>query len=235
MQTTHNVLFLFMRLFLLLMLLVVLVRTVSGQYLDSLRDVIHGKSSIDLRLESRWSFINNGPITISGFRAGAAYEKKLRIGAGVNWLKTTISTSISETDENGQIVSTEHFFKLAYFVGYVDAIFYKTKRWQLSVPLQIGLGSTWFQNEKKYSLKNMQDSKFLFIYEPGITVQYKLTRWFGLGSDVAYRFVLKNNAKISEQLNSPTYSFKILFWLDQLYYLMWPESELSKRKGPAVW
>jgi hypothetical protein len=114
-------------------------------------------------------------------------------------------------------------------------VFYKTKRWQLSVPLQIGAGFTWRQDVPQYQLNHMDSKQFLFLYEPGITVQFKLTRWLGLGSDVAYRFTLKNNKKISEQLSSPTYSFKIMFWLDQLYFLVFPESEWSQKSGPATW
>ncbi|HQQ95531.1 MAG TPA: acyloxyacyl hydrolase [Bacteroidia bacterium] len=224
-----------MRLIVLFLILNLYPAIAGAQYLDSLQDVIKGKSSIDVRLESRWSFIDHQAITISGVRAGAAYEKKLRLGVGLNWLKTNLSSEVSELSESGQITTHQHYFKLAYVVGYADAVFYKTKRWQLSVPIQIGLGSTWYQDTKGYSLKNTQGSKFLFIYEPGVTVQFKLTQWFGAGADVAYRFVLKNNARVSEQLNSPTYSLKILFWLDQLYYICFPESEWTRRSGPASW
>lgn len=207
----------------------------QAQYLDSLDDVIRGKANIDLRYESRWSFVNNELISISGVRVGAAYEKKLRLGGGVSWLKTPYSQIQSVVNEKGETVLKSTYFKLAYLAGYADVVFYKTKRWQLSVPLQIGVGMTWYQDVPQYQFQNRNSSQFLFLYEPGITVQYKLTRWFGLGSDVAYRFTLKNNKKISEQLSSPTYSFKLLFWVDQLYFLLFPETEWSRRSGPATW
>lgn len=209
--------------------------TCRAQYLDSLGDVIRGKANIDLRLESRWSFVNNELITISGIRVGAAFEKKLRLGGGVSWLKTPYSQTELTLNENGQSIIKTTYFKLAYLAAYADVVFYKTKRWQLSVPLQIGAGFTWRQDVPQYQLNQMDSKQFLFLYEPGITVQFKLTRWFGLGSDVAYRFTLKNNKKISEQLSSPTYSFKIMFWLDQLYFMVFPESEWSQKSGPATW
>ncbi len=207
----------------------------KAQYLDSLDVVIQSKASVDLRLESRWSFVDNELITISGVRLGAAFQKKLRLGLGLNWLKTPVSREVFEINESGQGVLTTNFFKLAYLSLYADIVFHKTKRWQLSVPIQIGLGNTWDQKVQEYKLSDRQNKQFLFLYEPGITVQFKLTRWVGVGSDVAYRFTLKNNKKISEQLSSPTYSFKILFWLDQLYYLAAPESKWTKRYGPATW
>lgn len=206
-----------------------------AQYLDSLDEVIKGKSNIDLRLESRWSFVNNQVITVSGVRLGAAFEKKLRLGGGLSWLKTPYSRIETVKNENGENILQTTYFKLAYLAAYADVVFYKTKRWQLSVPLQIGAGYTWYQKVPQYQILKMDSRQFLFLYEPGITVQYKLTRWLGIGSDVAYRFTLKNNKKISEQLSSPTYSLKILFWLDQLYFLVFPESNWTKQSGPAVW
>jgi len=218
-------------------LYVVLFGSVTGtaQYLDSLGEVIRGKANIDLRLESRWSFVNNELITISGVRIGAAFEKKLRLGGGLSWLKTPYSQIESTVNENGEPILITRYFKLAYLAAYADVVFYKTKRWQLSVPLQIGAGFTWHQTVPQYQLSQMESKQFLFLYEPGITVQFKLTRWLGVGSDVAYRFTLKNNKKISEQLSSPTYSLKIMFWLDQLYFMVFPESEWSQKSGPAVW
>ncbi len=224
-----------MRVVLTLCFAVLIHTCVYAQYLDSLDVVIKGKSNIDFRLESRWSFVNNELITISGVRIGAAFEKKLRLGGGLSWLKTPYSQITSTVNENGQNILQTTYFKLAYLAAYADVVFYKTKRWQLSVPLQIRTGFTWNQSVPQYQLNKMQNKKFLFLYEPGITVQYKLTRWFGLGSDVAYRFALKNNKKISENLSSPTYSLKLLFWLDQLYFMVFPEADWSQKSGPASW
>ena len=197
--------------------------------------MIRGKASIDLRLESRWSFASNELITISGARLGLAFEKKLRLGIGLNWLKTPVKRSYLGQDEYGNAQNKWEYFKLAYGSIYADIVFYKTKRWQLSVPLQLGAGSTWLQDGAAYQFSDRKDKEFLLLYEPGITVHFKLTRWLGLGSDVAYRFCLKANKKAGEQLSSPTYSLKILFWPDQLFYLLFPESELTQRKGPATW
>jgi len=206
----------------------------SAQYLDSLGEVIKGKANIDLRYESRWSFVNNSLYTINGIRIGAAFEKKLRLGIGINWNKTKLSAQAETMDEIGNTQFFNRYFQLGYFLMYADVVFHRTKRWQLSVPLQLGIGSTWYQTAPEYSLKNRQSKAFLLLYEPGISVQFKVTRWAGLGADVAYRFTIKNN-QISEKLASPTYSLKFFVWVDQLYFLVFPESEWSKNSGPAAW
>lgn len=209
--------------------------TIKAQFLDTLHDVFNHKSSIDARFESRNSFIDNQIISISGLRLGVAFQRKMRVGGGVNWLKSDFHEDFYTQNESGKIDTITKHLKLVYLSYYVDFVFYKTKRWQLSVPIQAGTGFSWWQDKKQYYMNSPEKKYFLFLYEPGITAQFKVLRWFGLGADVAYRFTLKNNKKIGEHLNSPTYSFKVLVWFDQLYYELFPNSKLTKKKGPAVW
>ena len=205
-----------------------------AQYLDTLHEVFKRKSGIDARLESRYSFIDNKIIGVTGFRLGVAFQRKLRIGGGISWLKTDYEKVFYSP---GSLVSTGtslQYLKFAYVCFYVDFVFYKEKRWQLSVPIQVGAGASWFQPRVTYDLYGSEKKYFLLLYEPGITAQFKVFKWFGLGSDVAYRFTI-NNKKIGEKLNSPTYSFKILIWFDQFFYSAFPKTKLSQKYGPAVW
>lgn len=203
----------------------------KAQLLDTLREVFKHGYSIDARLESRNSFIDHQLISVNGVRLGMAFHRKLRLGAGLSWLNSDFKTSFNQEKND----TSTRYLKFAYLCYYADFVFYKTKRWQLSVPIQVGTGMSWFQNQQAYQVKSKEPKYFLFLYEPGITAQFKVFQWFGLGADVAYRFTLKNNKKTGESLNSPTYSFKILFWFDQLYYQLFPNSKLTKRFGPAEW
>ncbi len=205
------------------------------QFLDTLHEVFKNKSSIDARLESRNSFINNQIISVSGLRLGVAFQRKLRVGGGINWLKSDVKENFYLQNGNGKTDTISKYLKLTYLLYYIDFVFFKTKRWQLSTPIQAGTGLSWWQINKTYSLNKSDKKYFLFLYEPGITVQYKIVKWFGLGADVAYRFALKNNKKIGENLNSPTYSFKLLFWFDQLFFMTFPQSKITKKYGPAEW
>jgi len=206
-----------------------------AQFLDSLHDIFNNKSSIDARLESRNSFIDNQIISVTGVRLGAAFQRKLRIGGGVSWLKSDFKKDFYIQNETGKTDTVSKFLKMGYIAYYIDFVFYKTKRWQLSVPIQAGSGYAWWKTDKNYLVREKEKKHFLMLYEPGITAQFKVFRWFGLGADVAYRFTLVNSKKIGEKLNSPTYSFKILVWFDQLYYELFPNSKFTKKKGPAVW
>ena len=196
----------------------------KGQFMDSIYDVIKQKRSFNINLELRFSFINNQLTTVNGLRGGISFNRKLRIGGGISWLNSDVF-----------IDNDKQYLKFVYLCLYSDIVFYKTKRWQLSVPIQIGMGSSWFQKETQFSFSNKDSKYFLLLYEPGITTQFKVFKWLGFGTDVAYRFTLKNEKNIGENLNSPTYSFKILTWIDQLYYDFFPKSKLSLKYGPSFW
>jgi hypothetical protein len=220
---------------LLFIVLFVLCFKANAQFLDSLNVVFKSKSIIDARLESRYSFIRNDLIAVTGIRLGVAYKRKLRIGGGISWLKSDRLYTFYQTNFLGQTIEAKRYLKFAYLCYYIDFVYHRTKRWQLSVPIQAGTGLVWFQREFGYSLSNSDRKSFLLLYEPGITVQFKILRWVGVGGDAAFRFVLNREKKIGEQLNSPTFSIKLLFWPDQLFYVCAPNSKLTKRYGPAEW
>ena len=215
----------------------------KAQLLDTLQDLFRHKYSIDARLESRNSFIDNQLTSVSGVRLGLAFQRKLKIGGGISWLKTegsgwlknNIRKDFYYTNAAGKTDTISKYLKLAYFCLYADFVFYKTKHWQLSVPIQIGLGSLWFQTQKTYTFRKSDQKHFLFLYEPGITVQYKIFKWAGLGTDVAYRFAMQNSKLTGKRLSSPSLTFKVLFWFDQLFYELFPKSEVTKRFGPSYW
>jgi hypothetical protein len=220
---------------LIIILILMKAAALPAQYLDTLQEVFRHKSSFDGRLESRYSLISNELTSVTGFRLGVAFQRKLRLGGGVSWLETNYQKVVYEPGWHGTLGTGVRFLKFGYLCFYADFVFYKNQRWQLSVPIQTGFGLAWYQKKLSYNLMGSDRKAFLFLYEPGITVQFKIFKWFGLGSDVAYRFAMKNNKKITEQISSPTYSFKVLVWFDQLFYQTFPNTKFSKKRGPAVW
>ncbi len=220
-----------------LLMVFVIVSSINtkAQLLDTFRVIMHSKSSPDMRFETRYSAISHDPATITGLRLGASFNRKLKLGIGVSWLKNNITQPGYVINELNKTDTVTQYLKLGYICYYLDFVFYKTKRWQLSVPIQAGTGLSWFQNTKAYDLNSPAKKSFLLLYEPGISIQFKILKCLGLGFDVCYRFTLKNNKYIGEKLNSPTYGPKILFWPDQLFFDLFPKHKISKKRGPAVW
>lgn len=223
-----------MKAFAVILLLLLPPVALRCQFLDSLTTAIHRKPGLDARLESRNSFITNGRAKISGVRLGVIFQRKLRIGGGYSWLNSPVYRDKQIINTEGNTETVRDYLKFGYLCYYVDFVFYKTKRWQLSVPIQLGTGLSHFEytsGNRLYKSRNY----FLLLYEPGITVQFKVFKWVGLGADVAYRFTLKNNSYIGEKLSSPTYAFKLLVWFDEIFYILAPRSKLTQKYGPSSW
>ena len=207
---------------------------VKGQFLDTFKVFLHSRPSIDARLESRYSFINNSAAKVTGVRLGMSFRRKLRVGLGYSWLDTDVYEQRYITDVNGNAQFTKDYFKFGYVCFYADFVLHKTKRWQLSVPIQVGLGKYWKQYHD--GLKTVQSTKrFLLLYEPGVTIQFKITRWCGLGLDICARLTLRNTNYVGNKLNSFVLAPKLLIWFDQIFYLAAPKSKITQKYGPAYW
>jgi hypothetical protein len=204
------------------------------QFLDTFKVFLHSKPSIDARLESRYSFLNHNATKVTGVRLGLSFKRKLRVGIGYSWLDTDVSEKKLITDEYGNLIFTNEYLKFGYVCYYADFVFHKTKRWQLSVPIQVGTGMYWTQyNDGAQTIKSQK--RLLLFYEPGITVQFKITRWCGLGLDVCARLALRNTKYVGEKLNSFVLAPKLLIWFDQIFYIATPKSKITQRFGPAYW
>lgn len=234
MLTYKNLVYFYAVKYLYIFFLIFSASVTHAQFLDSIKSATKKKPSIDIRLESRHSFLRNELVKVSGVRLGLVFQKKLKAGIGYSWLDSGVSDKLEITNEMGNKEIVSNYLKFGYVAFYTDFVFHKTKHWQLSVPLQLGTGLAWFEHLDNKT-KVQSEKHFLLLYEPGISVQFKLTQWFGLGSDIGYRFTLKNTDKIGEKLNSPTYAFKLLLWFDQLFYVLMPQHNLTKRFGPAEW
>lgn len=205
-----------------------------GQFLDTFKVFLRSRPSIDARLESRYSFFNHNVTKVSGVRLGLSFKRKLRVGIGYSWLDADVIDKKIITDANGKLITTDEFMKFGYICYYADFVFHKTKRWQLSVPIQAGTGLYWTQyHDGEKTIKTKQ--RFLLFYEPGITVQFKITKWCGLGMDVCARLALKNTKYVGEKLNSFVLAPKLLIWFDQIFYSIAPKSKITKKYGPAYW
>lgn len=208
--------------------------SIKGQFLDTFKVFLRSRPSIDARLESRYSFLNNNATKVSGVRLGLSFRRKLRVGIGYSWLDANVSDKKIITDDYGKLITTDEFLKFGYVCYYADFVFHKTKRWQLSVPIQVGTGLYWTQyHDGEKTIKTKQ--RFLLFYEPGITVQFKITKWCGLGMDVCARLALKNTKYVGEKLNSFVLAPKLLIWFDQIFYSIAPKSKITKKYGPAYW
>src|SRR5204862_4239129 len=117
----------------------------NAQIIDTIRELFKHEYSIDARLESRYSAVDHQLISVEGIRLGVSFKRKFRLGGGISWLDSDVHSDYTIRNDLGNLELRERYLKFVYLCYYIDFVFYKTTRWQLSVPIQAGTGLSWFQ------------------------------------------------------------------------------------------
>lgn len=200
-----------------------------AQMLDTLRNCIKRSAVFTATLDTRKSFVSAQSARIWGFKFGAEFGGKLTIGGGWNTHTPGIIKPVYLNDSLGMPDTANSVLHLDYISYYIKYVFYKSKRWKFSViPIQIGFGNSRYEYSFEGENK-VVSQRGVIIYETGLSVSYKIFRWFGIGADLGLRLMLRNNRALNENFNSPIYSFYTIIYWGELYKILFPNTKLAKR------
>lgn len=197
-------------------LLVVAIMCVIGiqaqHFEEELRLALKEEPKFEFKLDSRNAFISNTGVRVLGFKLGLNFDDKLSFGLGYNqlWSKPKNQLFIEGVNYNAEV-------NYYYFSPYVEYTFYRDEKWEFSIPVQFGLGESWYEFERNGN-KLSRSRNFVVSYEPAITVQYTFLKYFGLGAGVGYRLMIVPNQSIEEQFTSPVYIFKFKIFFQEIYH-----------------
>ncbi len=156
------------------------------------------------KIETRNSFVQTHHATFLGVRAGFEFKFPVRCGIGYYWMLTNLDSKLYKASDYGQTDPSAQP-KLRYAIGYVDYSFYEEDDWTLSVPVQIGIGESYYRSREKDRFAN----GLVVPMEVGIAVDYLFTDWVGFGVGLGYRVMLKGNKQVKENFNSPYYQIRL--------------------------
>jgi hypothetical protein len=209
-----------------------------AQFVDTLSKAFHGKKSLDFGFDSRNSFIDNRRVGVQCLKMGVDFGKKITIGVGYAWLNTNTPVydkySFHDSELKKDTFVTRRL-SLQYVCGYINYIYYKSKRWEFSVPVQIGVGKLGYNYPYKGSTKRAE-AGYCFLYAPEVNVKFTILKWLGAEGDVGYRFLFQDNHFIKNTFNSPLFSVGVFIIWNELALMTFPKNEWVKRKfGPSQW
>lgn len=206
-----------------------------AQYKDTLHRAFTSSKSVDGRYESKNSFTNGERIEVVSFKLGVTFGKKVSIGGGYAYLNSPLNTNGVLPSLNGSISYQKNSFSFRYLCYYVDFIFHKNKRWQLSSQVEFGAGISKFERLNSGE-KNTKAGNPMFLYNPAVNIKFKILKWLGAGATIGYRFMLLNENNLGKQFNSPLYSAGVLIWWDELALAVFPRSKkINTWLGPSEW
>ena len=219
----------------LAILFVFIVITGKAQFLDSLHAAFAGKKSFDFGYDSRNSFIDHNRVSVQSLKVGVDFGK-ISIGGGLSWLTSKITDQkiIRDNDLNKD-TSVQRQLSFSYLCYYVEYTYYKSRRWEFTIPMQVGVGKVGYVYTYK-GIKVNADQGYCFVYEPEIDVKFKVFRWIGLEADIGYRLLIKNDPLVKKTFNSPLFSFGTFILWDELALMVFKKNQWVQRKfGPSDW
>ena len=172
-----------------------------------------------LGFDSYFSFIGNKSADVWGFKGGVKVDEKWRLGLGYNLLSSDIvEQKVLPSEElayaKNDTVKAQLFVR--YFPLMAEYIHYNEGNWQISTPLQVGYGQSYFQYFDKNDNKRRIYKKGVVATQLGVNAQYTVLRWVGLTAGVGYRVMLINNKEIDAKMNSPIFAVGIKIYLSEV-------------------
>lgn len=155
--------------------------------------------------DNRNSFINDQRVQISGIKLGIEWKNRLRTGVGFYFLSPETKHNAPPPDDNVKI-PIEARIRFSYFALYGEYVFIDHKRWELSAPVQFGLGTAEYYFPER---DKMPKKRTITLIEPSISAHYKIFPWIGVGVGAGYRQMLGNSNNIEHNLDAPIYYGKV--------------------------
>ena len=207
--------------FIIIIFLITSFSQLSAQYDKSKSDVFEDrfltsfgtKPSLDVKFDSRFSFIRNVNVKTFGMKVGLNFNHRFKLGLGANSMITASTTKIANLDDT-VAVSIDY----SYWSPYMEYVYYSSKKWEFSLMVQLGVG------EAKYSFRDIYGelksgfNTFIITYEPAMQIDYRIIPWVALGTGIGYKMELyRNNGGVTEPLSSPQFILKLKVYLGKIY------------------
>ncbi|KXK46985.1 MAG: hypothetical protein UZ10_BCD003000590 [Bacteroidetes bacterium OLB10] len=201
------------KIFIATLVLMIAGELVQAQIGNTFAEAFEKKPKPFFQLDGYNSFVRKRGANAIGVKAGLGFNKKLRFGIGYMKLFTDVVDSIEVkpgTYYRGEV-------KSGYFTTGLEYILYDNDPWQLSFPVHLGIGNSYYDYPDGKRTHNKALKGSIVLLEPAVTGHYKVIRWVGVGFGVGYRIMIKNNTQITDKLSSPLYVLKLKVFLDEIY------------------
>ncbi|MCB9364713.1 MAG: hypothetical protein H6587_09105 [Flavobacteriales bacterium] len=183
-----------------------------GVFEEDFRTSFKTKPKLDVKLDTRFSFIAASDIRTTGVKLGLSFNREFKMGLGYNRLISPSKSSIIKED-----VKYKADLYYEYISPYLEYIYHNSKKWEFNISIQFGIGRGYYQYFNALTeAKEKVNQSFILSYEPSMLIDYKIVRWVGIGSGIGYRLVLYKNKNISEHLTSPVFIFKAKIYLGEI-------------------
>ena len=170
------------------------------------------KPKLDIKLDNRFSIIRNNDVKTIGLKVGLNFNRKFKVGLGINQMLLPVEKNYLNLEGDFVPVELEYF----YFSPYFEYTYFNSKRWEFSLSTQIGIGGASYRFTDINGQKIKLVESTVLSYEPAMLIDYKIIRWFGIGTGVGYRLIFYKSPGIQEKFSAPEMVFKLKIYLGEI-------------------
>jgi len=172
----------------------------------------HTKPKLDIKFDNRFSFIRANDVKTIGIKVGVSFNRKFKIGLGIN---SMILPSTNRIINDGDTLHVQLAY--TYFSPYIEYVYYSSKKWEYMLSAQFGLGGASQNYIDAAGQKQKIHQTTILSYEPAMLIDYKIIKWFGIGTGIGYRLVFYKKGNIQQKFSSPEYVLKLNVYLGEIY------------------
>ncbi|RSK31774.1 hypothetical protein [Hymenobacter metallilatus] len=181
------------------------------------------------QFDQRYSILNGTVVGINGVKGGIEWRGRWRAGLGVYRLSGGVPTRAVQPA--GFPAGTRDEVRFRYLAAYGEYVFIGNPRWELSTPLQLGIGSYY----TKYSFPDggvlRTNKQVLYLAEPSVAAHYRVFRWVGLGAGTGYRQVFASGQQPEDQISGFIFFGRVKLFLGDLLKVVRGHERLFSQKG----
>lgn len=164
-----------------------------------------------LNWDARRSIVENKRVNIWGVNTGIVFGKKRnQVTVGYYWLNfNSYLKLLNLRRKNSKLINIDYYTKtdLYFFSLMFWKNFIETRRWRVSVPIEMGIGATKNQGTNLFTeIKIWKRQDFFLPVQSGLYAKWKATRWIGVALQGGYRYALISK-NIHENYDGFYYSF----------------------------
>lgn len=188
----------------------------NAQFFDAIETSLREKPKFDFKVDTRHSFISARVAKILGVKVGVSYANTTKFGLGYNYLWSKVKNERTIINSKNERESVNATFKFWYLSPYFEYVFYNEDPWEISILALVGGGTSHFKYQDKYGVNYSTDKSFVLLWEPYMTAQYRVLKYFGVGAGIGYRLPLSGDKFSRRQLISPIYVLKMKVYLQEI-------------------
>lgn len=198
--------------FILVLVCVAFAAPAHSQLLDSIGLFLEEPPRFIARLDIRGSFISNSNVRFIGAKVGLEHARRFQYGVGYSFLLSPVEQTIivEGKEEIGRL-------NLGYVTPYVDYAFYQRGPWEVRIPVQFGIGAGSVVYRDEDGRRRTWHRSGILLYEPAMTVQYRLFRYGGVGAGWGYRLVMHTHDDLGERLTAPIYIIGVRIFFGDIW------------------